>query len=762
MANAEIIGSSPVRVDGVDKLSGRAAYIDDFARPGMLHGALLLSPYPHARIVHINTAAAQALTGVRCVLSGDDFAHRHGPFIKDEVALARGRVRYVGEPVAAVAADTLAVARAALDLINVEYEELPAVFTPDEALASGAPLVHEEFETYVRNYTGPLAHNVCAHTILTEGDPDAAFANCDVVVEGEFSTQPQVHAYLEPCGAVAEVEEGGKVTVWSACQSAFRVQATLAEVLGLPMSRIRAVATRVGGAFGGKADVTIQPITAMMAIRTRRPVKLVLTRDDEFMMMRTRHPAQIRLKTGAMRDGTLVARAGRIILDGGAYAEDSPTVLGFALLMARGPYRMPHVRFEGLAVYTNRLRAAGFRGYGNPQITFAAESQIDEIAEQIGMDPLEIRLKNANVAGDTWVGGSKIEACGLVDCLQSLRAATNAVKSRPPTPGVRRGVGYSALAHICGILSTSAIVRLLEDGSVTLNTGAVDLGQGSDLVLSQICAGTLKLPLAQVNSAPVDTDGSPYNWSTGGSRVTYMVGRAVVEAAAGVRDKIFAHAAEMMECAVSDVELREGGRVGVSGVPGMELDFRAISRRAHWVAGGPIMANAAVMFDGGGFDPKRTTLTGNSIGRLGAFIFGAQAAEVEIDEATGQVRVIKIWSAHDVGCAINPAAVRGQICGGVAQGIGYALYEDLVFDGGQPSNPTLADYKVPGALDVPPIEAIIIEHPEPSGPFGAKGIGEPPVIGVAPAIGNAIAAAAGIRLRHLPFTPERVLTELEK
>jgi CO/xanthine dehydrogenase Mo-binding subunit len=757
MADFETVGRSVTRVQSADKVSGRAVYVDDIVRPGMLHTALVLSPYPNAQILTIDTDAAAKAPGVRCILTGADFPHRFGGFIHDEVVLASGRVRYAGEPVAAIAADTLAQARHAASLVVVDYEELPAVTSIEEALAPGAPLVHEQFAQYARRHMGPLGPNLCAHTVLSEGeDVEAALARCDMVVEGEYRTQAQVHAYLEPCGAVAEVEQGGKITVWSPCQSVFRVQATLSEILGLPMSRIRAVATTVGGSFGGKADVTVQPLAAMLALRTRRPVKVVLTRDDEFAMMRTRHPARVRVRTGAMRDGTLVARAVDLVFDGGAYAEDSSAVLGFALLMARGPYRIPNVRCEGKAVYTNRLRAAGFRGYGNPQVTFAGESQLDELAERLGMDPIELRLRNAVEAGDQWVGGQRIEASGLRDCLRALQSAT---RGRPMAKGKRRGIGVSAFAHICGILSTSAIVRLLEDGSVTLNTGSVDLGQGAETVLAQICAESLKLPLAQVSVAQPDTDGSPYNWSTGGSRSTYMVGRAVAGAVDKVRDEMFRHAAKMLECSPTDLELRAGGKVGVKGAD-MEVGFRAVSQRAHWVAGGPIIGSAAIMYEGGGFDPKRTVVTGNAIGRLGAFIFGAQAVEVEVDDATGQVRLLKVWSAHDVGRAVNPAAVRGQILGGVAQGIGYALHEDLVQEQGRSANPNFVDYFVPGAADVPEIEPIIVEHPEPDGPFGAKGVGEPPIIGVAPAIANAVRAAAGVRLRELPITPERVLTAL--
>ncbi|HKU96600.1 MAG TPA: xanthine dehydrogenase family protein molybdopterin-binding subunit [Vineibacter sp.] len=754
MTDMTVVGQSAPRLEGHEKITGRTVYVDDMQRSGMLHAAVLRSPYAHARLVSVDVTAARALPGVHGVLTGADFPHRYGAFVQDEVALAQGKVRYVGEPVAVVAADTLALARQALGLIAIDYQELPAVMTPVEALAPDAPLVHDDFAAYGRRVAVPLPANVCAATTIAEGDVEAAFAGCDVVIEGTYETQAQVHCYLEPCGALAEADAAGKVTVWSSCQSVFRVQATVAEVLGMPMSRVRAIATRVGGAFGGKSDVTVQPLAALLAVRTRRPVKLVLSRDDDFMMMRTRHPATIWMKTGAMADGRLVARAARVTLDGGAYAEDSSAVLGFALLIARGPYRIDHIRMEGQVAYTNRLRAAGFRGYGNPQVTFAGECQVDEIAARLGRDPIDLRLQNAVRAGDRWVGGQAIEACGFAECLEKLRDALP-----PRMPG--RGIGVACVTHISGILSTSAIVRVLEDGTVTLNTGAVDLGEGADTVLAQICAETLKIPLDRINYTVPDTDGSPYNWSTGGSRVTYMVGRAVAGAAGQARDRLFQHAAEMLECATGDLELRVGGRVGIVGVPGAEVPFRDISGRAHWVAGGPIIGTTSVMFEGGGFDPKRSAVTGNGIGKLGTFVFGAQAAEVEVDDVTGQIAVRRIWAAHDVGRAINPTAVEGQIAGGIVQGLGYALYEDLRFDGSNPANPTLMDYKVPGALDVPEITPIIVEHPEPSGPFGAKGIGEPPLVPVAPAIANAVADARGVRMRALPMTPERVLAALD-
>lgn len=760
----DTVGRSVQRLEGEDKVRGRAVYVDDIERSGMLHAAFVLSPYPHARIERIDLAAALEVAGVRCVLTGADFPHLYGQFVKDETALARDVVRYVGEPVAVVAADDLATARYAAALVQVDYEELPAVATVDEALAPGAPLVHPDFALYGRRHEGALPPNVYSSTVLAEGNAATAFAAADVVVEGTYETQAQVHCYLEPCGAVAEVDDGGRVVIWSACQSVFRVQAVTAEVLGLPMSRIRAIATRVGGAFGGKSEVTVQPVAAALALRTRRPVKVVLPRNDDFLMMRTRHPARVWMRTAATRDGTLVAREARVLLDGGAYADDSSAVIGFALLMARGPYRISHVHFEGQAVYTNRLRAAGFRGFGNPQVTFAGESQLDELAARLGIDPIELRLKNAIADRDRWVGGEPVDGGGLKECLEKVRTASGWL-TRPPvagSPGRRRGLGVACVAHICGLLSTAAIVRVLEDGTVTLNTGAVDLGEGADTVLAQICAETLRIPLGHVNLATPDTDGSPYNWSTAGSRITYMVGRVVGQAATEARTKIFTHAAAMLECAPEDLELRPGGRVGVVGVAGHEVSFGAISERAHWSAGGPIVASASLMFEGAALDPKRTHVSGNGLGRLGMYVFGAQVVEVEVDEVTGVTKVERVWSAHDVGRAINPAAVRGQITGGVAQGIGFALYEELAFDAGRPVTATLADYKLPGARDLPDIEAIIVERPEASHPFGAKGVGEPPIVGVAPAIANAIAAATGARLRRLPMTPQRVLAELDK
>ncbi|MGE0735674.1 MAG: xanthine dehydrogenase family protein molybdopterin-binding subunit [Alphaproteobacteria bacterium] len=763
------VGQRLPRLEANEKALGQAQYIDDMVRPRMLHGAILGSPIPHGRIVKWDKSRALALPGVKAVVLGPELPPHHaGAFIKDEMIMARDVVRYIGDPVAAVAAVDLDTARRALTLIDIEYDELPAVFDVEAAQAPDAPIIHENFDKYVKVFAADYSgRNVLSISTITEGDVDIAWKDCDVIVEGVYESQAQAHAYLEPSGAIAEFDAAGKVTIWSATQSVFKVQAAVSETMGIPMSKVRAIATRIGGGFGGKAEPGTQLIAAVLARETGRPVKVVLSRDEEFTMMRVRHPAKVRVKTGAKRDGTLVAREVEAVYDGGAYADDSPGVLGFGVLMARGPYRIPHVKCVGRAVYTNKLRTGAFRGFGNPQTAFAGEANMDDLAAELNMDPLDLRHKNAMRAGDTWVGGQKVEACGLIECIEKLRDSAQWQKRRAEAaksarPGKKRGIGVACLAHISGVLGTSAIVRMLEDGTFALNTGAVDIGQGSDTTLAQICAGVLKVPVEHVNLVNPDTDASPYNWGTGASRVTYTVGRAVVGASNVVVDLILQRAAMILECAPADLELREGSLVGVKGVPGKVVPYQAIAGFSHYAVGGPIMGSNALMFDGPGFDPKRAVLKGVPFSNLGAYVFGVQAVEVEVDEVTGHVEVLEVWAAHDVGKAINPQSVEGQIQGGVVQAIGYALTESVEWDGGRVINPSFMDYKIPGSLDVPyQIHPIIVEHAESSGPFGAKGVGEPGLIGIAPAIRGAITHAAGVTLSVMPFSPERVWRALE-
>ena len=766
------VGRAVPQREGEEKLTGRAQYIADLTRPGMLHGAILQSPHAHARIRSYDIAAARALPGVRAIVTGDDLDDRHrmGAFVKDEPAFARGKVRYSGEIVAAVAADSEAIARAATRLIRIDYEELPAVLDPEAALAVGAPLVHDDAASYIKVFDAGTVANVCSRTDFQCGDVTSAWAECDVVVEASYQTQAQAHLSLEPCGALAEIDAAGRVTLWSANQSVFRVQASVCESLGLPMTKLRCLTPHVGAGFGNKMEAHVQPAVVLLAMKAKRPVKLILSREEDFETVRARHPFTIRVKTGAKADGTLIAREMELLLDGGAYGDDSPGVLGSALLMQCGPYRIPHVHCHGRVAYTNKLRFGAYRGFGVPQVTFAAEAQLDEIAAQLGIDPLALRQKNMLVPGDPWFGGQVIRSNGLADCVDTVaresgwatpRAGAAAPNDAPPGQRLRRGRGVALSAHISGLLASGAIVRLLEDGSVLLNTGAVDIGQGSNTALTQICAEALKVPVERVAIASPDTDGSPYNWGTTASRVTYVTGRSVVGAAAEVERKLKEQASEMLECSVGDLELLPGGRVAIKGVEQRSVSFAEISGRAHWAAGGPIIGTHSWVFDQKTFDPKRAVALGLPFAQIGIFSFNALVVEVEVDEATGKVRVVGAWSGCDIGRAINPTMARGQVEGAFVQGMGFALVEEMVWDGARLANPSLMDYKIPTIAELPEtLRAYLIESDEPSGPFGAKSVGELGINGVAAAIANAIADATGVRLRTLPMSGERVLRAL--
>jgi CO/xanthine dehydrogenase Mo-binding subunit len=730
------IGASPPRLEAADKASGRARYVDDIRLPGMLHAALLTSPHAHARIVGYRLDAARAIAGVKAIVTGADLSGpRAGGIIKDESMVARGKVR---------------------------YELLPAVLTIDEALAEGAPILHEEFAGYVKTIDGGGAGNVVFQSAVTEGDVDAAFTQCDVVVEGTWETQAQHHLYMETNGCVADVDAAGKITLHVTCQSVHHVQQRVAEELGEPMARVRAIATRVGGGFGGKHASNIHSIAAWLSRAARRPVKLVLSRTQDFEVQRSRHPARIWMRTGARADGTVLARDVRIEIDGGAYADESPPVLAFALLMSRGPYRIANARASGRAVYTNKLRAGSFRGFGNPQASFAGESQIDDLARQLGMDPVELRMRNAMTPGSTAFGGQPVPSCVLRDCLARVRDAQRAAPALAPRSGRRRGLGFAVMSHVSGLMGTAASVQLRSDGSVGLSTGCVDLGQGSDTVMVQICADALMLPMERISYSPQDSDASPYNWKTAGSRSTYMTGRAVAVATVEMRERMFDHAAELIECAPEDLELRPGGRVGVKGVP-LEVSFKQIALRSLFHSGGPLSGTHGFVFDGPGFDPKRAAVDRLAFANLGVYTFGAHCVEVDVDEGTGAVEVRRAWCAHDVGRAINPASCEGQIQGGFVQGMGYALTEAMHWnDEGWLTTVTLADYKIPGVLDSPAeIHAFVLEDPDPTHPVGAKGIGEPSLVGAAPAIANAICDAVGARVRKLPMIPERVLDAID-
>ncbi len=751
-----VVGKSLPKTDGIEKATGRAVYIDDLVLPGMLWGKILRSPYPRARILNIDSSRAKSLPGVKAIITGSDLPPgRMGAFILDEPVLARGVVRHIGEPVAAVAAVDGEVAQEALGLIAVEYEELPAVFDPLSAMEEGAPIIHEEFASYVKVFNPVWQGNVCSHTTFVEGDVELGFQQADVILEDSFST-PMVHqCYMEPSGAVASIDVSGKVTVWTSTQSVFVTQARIHQSLGLPMSKIRVIGTKVGGAFGGKVEATVQPVCVALSQVASRPVKIILERDEEFTSLRPRHPAVITIKTGAKNNGQLVAKEMRIVFDTGAYADDGPGIAAFGAMMARGPYRIPNVKIEGICVYTNKIKCGAFRGFGNPQATFASESQLDGIAQRLGMDPLEIRRINGVENGDRALGGCSYGSVGYKECLKRASEAIGWGTAK----GKNRGRGVASINHISGIVSSAATVKMNEDGTAVLLTGAVDIGQGSDTTLSQMAAEELGLPYDHLSIVTSDSETTPYNWATTASRTTYTTGNAVRMAAREAKKQLLALAADCLEANPQDLETREG-QVFVAGSPEKRISFRDIAGMSLWAKQGPILGSASFMVEGPPFDAKRAVVMGYPFGAMTAYIFGVHMVEVEVDRETGQVKIVKAVAAHDVGRAINPSIVEGQIQGGFVQGVGYALMEEMILDDGKITNPTLVDYRIPSALDVPKIIPIIVETGEPTGPFGAKGVGECGLVGTAPAIANAIYDAVGVRIKELPLTPERVLAAL--
>jgi CO/xanthine dehydrogenase Mo-binding subunit len=758
-----VIGQSVPKLEARAKVTGSAVYTDDLYRPRMLHAALLGSPCPHARILRYDTRAALAVPGVRAVLTAEDLpANLIGHTHRDEPILARDTVRYLGEPVAAVAAETLDIAREALRLIDVDYEELPAVIEAQDALADDAPILHPDLEHYATVVAAPRYGNVVAHIELETGDVDAVWDQCAAIVEDEFHIPAVQHLYMETCAALAELDGTGKLTIWSSTQQVFGTQMMVAAALNLPMSKVRCIAPTVGGGFGAKF-LTIEPITAALALKTARPVKLVLARDEDMIAMRSRHAATIRMKTGAAADGTLLARATDVVLNGGAYADLSPVVLEATMLLAAGPYRIEHVRNIGRVVYTNRLRAGAMRGFGVMQPTFAGEIQLDEIAQKLGLDPFELRLKNARQSGDRNMGSHSLPVCRVGDCLDAIRRhpAFIAAAADPGAPGKRRGVGVASVAQQSGLFASSANVRLAEDGTLTVSSGYIDIGTGSDTALAQVVAATLGVTVDAVNIVTPDTDGAVYDYGTAADRGAHGVSESVHRAALDVKRQLIERTADILECATADVELRPGGKLGIRGVPAAELLFAEVARHGLYLRGGPIIGQHAWYMQEQTIDPEKTRAVGFRMGGGVYYGFAATAVHVEVDELTGQVEVLEAWHAADLGRVINPDGALGQVYGGVVQGISGALLEELVWDGGQLVNPNLADYKIAGALDAPAkIHGLLLENPDPDSPWGARGMAEPCIIGVAPAIANAIANATGTRLRTLPLTPERVLNGL--
>jgi xanthine dehydrogenase molybdenum-binding subunit len=741
-----VIGKGTPKRDGPEKVTGRTQYLHDLTLPRMLHGRILRAQYPHARLVRIDTTRARALPGVVAVLTGEDVEQCAFGFVKDQLALKRGKVRCIRDEVAAVAAETPALAEEALALVEVEYEALPGVFDPRQALEPGAPLVHEETGT---NLTA-LRYQ------FTHGDVDRAFREAAAVVEDEYRLNFVTPACLGTMVAIADWDSQGRVTLWSTTQVPFLYQRELAGALGISGDRVRVHQPPVGGNFGRGLDLyPIDVIAALLARRVRRPVKIEFDRVEEFIACPTREPCLIRLRTAASADGRLLAREAHVTIDNGAYVSWGSTTPYVMLATVAGLYRCPNVRFDTTIAYTNNPYSGSMRGYGNLESTFAVESQMDDLADRLGLDRLEFRRRNAVRPGDVTPQGFVVTSCAMTECLDAV--AEEVRRGAPPLrQGWRRGVGYAAMFHVGGGAriyrsdGCGAIVRLDDFGKVSLLTGATEVGQGSETVLAMIVAETLGVPLDRVEVVNSDTTVKPWDVGAHASRTTFIAGNAARLAAAKVRAELLAMAAEALEESRERLDLKDGW-VFVADEPGRRLPYDRVVRGGHLREGGRTLVAEAF------YDPPTEMLNKDLRGNVSAtYGFAAQAVLLDVDEASGRIEVRKVASAHDVGRTLNPLAAEGQIHGGIHMGLGYALAEHLVVRDGQVLTQTFMDYAILRADDMPQLVVRLVESVDAEGPFGAKGLGESGTIPVSAAVGNAVKDAIGARFTELPITPERV------
>jgi 4-hydroxybenzoyl-CoA reductase alpha subunit len=757
MVEYSLIGKRLPKVDGVAQATGEAKYTGDIVLPRMLFGKILRSPYPHALILNIDTGKATKLFGVKAVMTGKDIKRikvgivpTH-PETMDEYPLAVDKVRYIGDPIAAVAAIDEEIAEEALDLIKVEYEELPAVFNPEEAMKPGAPIIHE----YAKQ-------NIGFKIPMEFGDVEKGFRDSYYVREDRFTTQAVQHCQLEPHTAVSSFDSSGKLTIWDSTQTPWRLQKLLARTLEIPEDKVRVIKPYVGGGFGGKNELFASNFcSAFLSRKTKRPVKVEYSREEVFSATRQRHPTIIDLKTGVKKDGTLLASQCREIADGGAYHSSSPAMLGLAGAMFIATYKIPNVKFNGYIVYTNKSIRGALRGHGAPQMRFAFDSQLDMIAEELGIDPVDIRLKNAFQPGDVAANKFEIGGYGMTECIKKAAEWRNKKGSLPKN----RGIGMSGTAFVCGapwpFNVSGATVRVQENGAVTLITGASDIGQGSNSVLCQIAAEELGVGIEDIRITSADTELAPPDPGTFSSRVTTLAGNAVRLAAQDAKKQLFEVAAEKLEANINDLEAKNR-QIYVKGSP--EKGIRIAD-----VVQGALHAEDAKLILGKGFYSPKIALADIQLMETGggnlssSYSAGCQIAEVEVDPDTGMVEVTDFFGAHDIGRALNPSAAEGQYEGGIQMGLGYALSEELVYNQrGLILNPSFLDYGLLTAMDMPKIEISLVETVDTKGPYGAKEAGEGSAIPTAAAIANAIYNAVGVRIKDLPITPEKILEALQQ
>lgn len=763
----KIVGQSVPRVDAVAKAMGTAVYGVDVRLPNMLTGKLLRAGIPHARIRHIDTSGAWQVPGVRAVITGQDCPRYHGPQVRDQPALALDRVRYAGEVVAAVAAEDADAAAEAVERIAVDYEELPVVCELDEALAAGAPLLHPDLASYQRAHapgfdlSGVPGTNIAYHFKLRRGDVEAAFAAADLVVEDTFSTPFQQYCHLEPHVTVALHDSAGMLTLWASTMGPHTLRTMLADFLELPLSNVRVITNMVGGAYGGKMYLrAINPAAALLAQRVpNRPVRVAFDREDEFLTAPGRAPARVTVKTAVSRDGTLLARQSTIHWNKGAYVDLGPTIARNAGYASLGPYRIPHARVDSYLVYTNRQPAGAFRALGIPQVAWAGEQQLDRVARELGMSPLQLRQKNLLRDGDISVTGEEMHDIGAGNCLQAVADALAARPLPAAAPGTRIGRGLSVvLKSTLTPTATFAMVKLNYDGSVDVVCAAVEHGQGILTALGQMVAEELAVPFDRVRCVLPDTAVTPFDRSSSSSRTIFTMGNALRAAATDVRTQLVHMAADLMEVAEADLELHDG-RVAVCGVPERSLGYQEILNRYY---GGPANVTGRGEFASKKLYDTMDTETGQSRRPSVFWMYAAAGAEVEIDTETGECRVRRLITCVDAGQVIHPLGCEQQIAGSALQGLGLTMMEGLQYQEGRVLNPTFLDYKIPSTMDMPELENLTVETPHRDGPFGARGVGEPGVAPVLPAIGNAVYDATGIQMHDLPLRAEAIHQALRK
>ncbi|MGA2903281.1 MAG: molybdopterin cofactor-binding domain-containing protein [Candidatus Korobacteraceae bacterium] len=801
MTDFSVIGKSIAMIDAAGKTTGAGKYADDFTLPGMLVGKILHSPYPHARIKSIDTSRAKALDGVVAVVTGEDAPNPYGilPVGHDETALAVGKVRYVGDHVACVAAVTEEIAESALELIDVDYEPLPAYFDPEESMKAETDLIHEN-----------RPHNIEKDYHHVFGDPEKGFAEADYIAEARYIANEVTHAAMEPHCTLANFEldphtgKLGRLTVWSSTQVPYYLQHKLSLVLEMPMSQIRVIKPLVGGGFGGKSEIIPLEIIAAVAARAAKaPVKITYTREEVFWAHRGRPRTIIDLKTGVKNDGRVTAVGCKVIQDGGAYCSYGVVTILYSGALLGALYDIPHIRYDGYRVLTNKPACGAMRGHGTVNVRFAFESQMDEIAATLKLDPAEVRRVNLLKPPTVTVNGLRVLSYGLPECIDQVitRSGWSERKGKLPKG---RGLGMACSHYVSGAANSiirsdmphsTVNIKIDRDGGVVVYTGASEIGQGSDTMTAQVVAEVLGCDLARVRVIAADTDLTPIDLGSYSSRVTFMAGNASLRAAEEVKKNIVSAAAKRMNCAPEDVIMRDD-RVYKRGAAPSESDPSASeileekdAARGHvdgQILRGSVLQTrkeegpkehmsfeeavvSAIDFHGaltgtGSYAPpteaRGGTHKGGGVGPSPAYSYSAQVAEVSVDEETGEVTVHKIWAAHDCGRALNPVAVEGQVIGSVWMGLGQALEEEMVWKDGLLMNPGLLEYRSPSATESPDIECIIVESIDPEGPFGAKEAGEGSLAATIPAISNAIYHAVGVRLREAPFTPERILSAL--